>query len=266
MRLANCTCAAVEEYLKRSKTIVIAVGSTENHGKHMPLGTDTMIPDKIVELLEKKSGVMIAPTIPYGAADSLVGFTGTISLGIDGLLLVLTRVTDCLYDYGFRRFVIVNGHGGNIKPIEALGERLYARGAYVANLNWWLMAGELRPEWDGGHGGAEETAGVMAVDPSLIDYSHINDPLIYTNDIDESMPTTGWDKVAFKGASVVIPRPAMRYNKNGWLGSDKPEKATPEWGREMVETMADYVADFVEAFEKVALPAAKMNEREKKAK
>lgn len=64
MRLANVTCKKVEEYLTRSQTVVIPVGSIENHGKHMPLGTDTLIPDKIVELLEEKSGVMIAPTIP----------------------------------------------------------------------------------------------------------------------------------------------------------------------------------------------------------
>ena len=63
MRLANCTCAKVEEYLRHSKTIVIGVGSIENHGRHMPLGTDTMIPDKILELLEERSGVMIAPTV-----------------------------------------------------------------------------------------------------------------------------------------------------------------------------------------------------------
>lgn len=234
--------------------VLIGIGSIENHGRHMPLGTDTLIPDKIIELVEKKSGVMIAPTIPYGAADSLVGFPGTVSLGVDGLLTVMTKITDCLFDYGFRRFVIVNGHGGNVKPIEILGQRLYKRGAYVANLNWWLMAGELNPAWAGGHGGAEETAGVMAVDPGLVDMSEIRSPLVLTDDVDAAMPSIGWDKVAYRGASVNIPRPVTAYNKNGWLGADEPFKATPEWGNEMVLAMADYIADFVEAFSKVALP------------
>lgn len=254
MRLANCTCQKVKEYLQKSNQIVIGLGSIENHGRHMPLGTDTLIPDKIIELLEKKSDVMIAPTIPYGAADSLLGFTGTVSLGVDGLTMVLGKITDSLFSYGFRKFIIVNGHGGNVKSIEMVGQRLYKRGAYIANLNWWLMAGELNPAWGGGHGGAEETAGVMAVDPGLIDMSHIDDPLIYTNDISESMPVTGWDKVDFAGASVVIPRPAQCYNKNGWLGPDAPNLASPEWGNAMVETMADYIAKFIPAFEKVSLP------------
>lgn len=259
MRLSHCTCAKVEEYLTHSKTVVLAVGSIENHGKHMPLGTDTLIPDKIVELLEERSGVMVAPTVPYGAAGSLMGFPGTVSLGVEGLLTVLAAITDSLYRYGFRKFVIVNGHGGNVKSIELLGRRMYERGAYVANLNWWLMAGELNPAWAGGHGGAEETAGVMAVDPKLIDYSEIDDPLVYTDDISPDMPSSGWDRVTYRGAGVMIPRPAACYNKNGWLGPDAPSKATPEWGAEMVAAMADYIAAFVADFEKVPLPPVSGN-------
>ena len=116
------------------------------------------------------------------------------------------------------------------------------------------MAGELRPEWAGGHGGAEETAGVMAVNPDLIVKEKLHDPLIMTADIAENMPSTGWDKVEFRGASVIIPRPVKVYNKNGWYGEDKPFGASEAWGREMVQTMADYIAEFLPEFEKVALP------------
>ena len=106
MRLANCTCQRVNDYLKEHDSIMLVLGSTENHGRHMPLGTDTMIPDKIAELTEKQSHIMIAPTLPYGATDSLMGFPGTISIGVDGLYDILTRITDSLYEYGFRRFII----------------------------------------------------------------------------------------------------------------------------------------------------------------
>ena len=101
MRLANCTCQRVNDYLKEHDSIMLVLGSTENHGRHMPLGTDTMIPDKIAELTEKQSHIMIAPTLPYGATDSLMGFPGTISIGVDGLYDILTRITDSLYEYGF---------------------------------------------------------------------------------------------------------------------------------------------------------------------
>lgn len=78
--------------------------------------------------------------------------------------MLLTKVCDCLYRYGFRKFIILNGHGGNCKAIEQVGMELHKKGAWLACLNWWLMAGELRPEWKGGHGGVEETAGIMGVD------------------------------------------------------------------------------------------------------
>ena len=80
------------------------------------------------------------------------------------------------------------------------------------------------------------------------------------NDIDESMPSAGWDKVSFMGASVTIPRPALSYNKNGWYGPDRPNLATKEWGDAMLSAMADYTAKFIEAFEHVALPKADKEE------
>ena len=254
MRLANVTGKKVEEYLEKSKTIVIAVGSIENHGRHMALGTDTLIPDRILELLEEKSDVLIAPTIPYGSTDSIEGCTGTVNIGSDGLMLILTKIVYSLYRYGFRRFIILNGHGGNCKPIEAVGMHLHRKGAYLACLNWWLMAGELRPEWKGGHGGGEETAGLMGVDPALVDMDYINDTMEMINDVSDELPTVSWSTVRFNGASVTIPRESRYYFGNGWYGADLPSTATPEWGREMLQTMADYMVEFIDAFERAPLP------------
>lgn len=254
MRLSHITGKQVEEYLERSKTILIPVGSIENHGKHMPLGTDTLIPDKIVQLFEKTCDVMVAPTIPYGATDSIYGCPGTVTLGTDGLVLVLSKVCDSLYRYGFRRFIILNGHGGNIKAIETVGLSMHKKGAWLANLNWWLMAGELRPEWKGGHGGAQETAAVMGVDPSLIHMEYIDDPMGLMNDVSDTMPTISWNAVSFKGATVNIPRESWHYNGNGWYGPDVPNLATKQWGDEMLQTMADYIVEFVAEFDKTPLP------------
>lgn len=250
----------VEEYLQKKDTVVIPVGSIENHGRHMPLGTDTLIPHRIAQLFDEMSDVVIAPTIPYGSTEDIYGFPGTISLGVEGLRFLLGKICDQLYSYGFRHFVILNGHGGNRKSIEEVGHALYRKGAMLAEVNWWLIAGQIRPEWKGGHGGGEETAAIMGIDPSLIRMQYINDGEEIHNDLSEELPSGSWMDVDFQGGSVTIPRPIRSITQNGWLthgmSFDPPTKATPEWGVEMLDTMAAYLRDFTAAFEKVALPKA----------
>ena len=254
----------VEEYLKHDDLVIIPVGSIENHGLHMPLGTDTMIPDKIISMMEEKlnlkknNHVVVAPTINYGSTDDLSGFPGTITLGIDGLKNLLQTICDQLYKFGFRRFVILNGHGGNCKPIDAVGINMFKKGCWLACVNWWLIVGELNSYYKGGHGGGEEAAGVMAVDPSLIKYEYINEPEGIMNDVSEELPSSSWTSVCFKGANVTIPRLVNHLTHNGWLthgmGSDNPSKADPKWGTEMLDMMADYLIDFNEALKRAALP------------
>ena len=257
MFLEHMNYLEVEEYLKHSDMIMIPIGSLENHGKHMPLGTDTMIPTKLASLVSTKSDIVIAPVIPYGATDDLTGFAGTISLGVNGLISLLTTICDQLYDYGFRKFIILNGHGGNCKSIDSVGMHLYDKGALLSCINWWLIAGELNPLWKGGHGGGEETAAVMAVDPSLIKYEYLSEGENIKNDLSEELPSSSWTSVKFKGATISIPRKIKSITDNGWLahgmGNDAPTRANKEWGTEMLETVATYVVDFTKAFEKVKL-------------
>ena len=258
MYLEHATCQDVEDYLRVSQTILIPMGSLENHGRHMPLGTDTLIPQRIAGLVDERyPELMIAPTFHYGSTDDLKGFPGTVSLGIDGLKWLLQTVCDQLYGYGFRRFLVLNGHGGNVKSIDAVGLHLWEKGAYLAYINWWLLAGQLRPEWKGGHGGAEETAAVMGIDPALVRREHLHTPEGLRNDVSEELPTATWTSVSFQGGTVNIPRHVYSVTDNGWMAygmPDEPWRATPEWGREMLDTMADYVRDFAQAFGRAPLP------------
>ncbi|MBR3929752.1 MAG: creatininase family protein [Clostridia bacterium] len=258
MYLSRMNTLDVQKYLQSSDTILIPVGSLENHGLHMPLGTDALIPDEIARLLNEKSDILIAPTVNYGATDDLSGFPGTVSIGTEGLIHLLRAICDELYKYGFRRFLILNGHGGNTAAIQAVGIHLYRKGAYLANLNWWLMAGQLNAEWAGGHGGGEETAAIMAVDETLIKREYIDLPESFKNDLSDSLPYAAWQNVSFKGATVTVPREIKDISDNGWLvhsfKGDVPSRASKEWGKEMLSAMADYIADFEKEFAKVRLP------------
>ena len=255
MRLSNLTWPHAEEYFKTHDTVLIGIGSIECHGRHMPLGTDTLIPDFLIDKIEAKSDALICPTIPYGATESLCDYPGTINLGTELLYQVLSRVCDSLFQHGARRFVILNGHGGNIKAIDRVGYDIQRKGGILAELNWWLMAWDMDPAWKGGHGGGEETAAILGIDPALVDQSEVPGPM-KLHDVSDTLKATGFTSVEYKGVTVNIPRLTPSVTHNGWIGPDHPETATVEWGQKMLQTTADYIADFLEEFKKVDIAKA----------
>ena len=211
MRLANLTWPKVQEYFEKNDMVLVSIGSIECHGRHMPLGTDTLIPEHLLEKIEQKSDVLIAPTIPYGACQSLAPYPGTIDIDSEVLYQFCRQVFLSLYRHGARKFVFLNGHGGG-----------------------------------------EETAAILGIDPSLVDRSEIGGALWF-KDLSENLKTTGFRSVEYKGVSVDILRSTPHVTDSGWIGPDHPSTATEEWGREMLETTANYIADFMEEFKKVTL-------------
>ena len=202
MHLSNLTWPHAEDYFRTHDTVLIGVGSIECHGRHMPLGTDTLIPDFLIDQIETKSDVLICPTIPYGAAESLCDYPGTVDLGTELLYQVLSRICDCLFQHGARRFVILNGHGGNNKVIDRVGYDIQRKGGILAELNWWLMAWDMDPAWKGGHGGGEETAAILGIDPSLVDRSEVPGPM----KLHDVYALSQSHLHEYKGVTVNIPR------------------------------------------------------------
>ena len=234
MLLSEITWVKAEEYFRHNDMVIIPIGSIECHGKHMPLGTDTLIPDKIIELVRKQNDdILIAPTMPYGACESLYPFPGTVNLGTDLLYQLMKTII------------------WNLK-LERIGYELDSEGCMMALLNWWLNVWELNPAWKGGHGGGEETAGVLAVNPDLVDRKYVDDPLVL-KDVSPAIKASGFNSAEFRGVNVTIPRLTDHVTDNGWIGPDHPKYATKEWGDEMLQAFADYMVSFLEEFSKVEL-------------
>lgn len=267
MRLARSTWPQVRTYFENNDTVLIGVGSIESHGRHNPLGTDTMAPDALMDLYEQRDAdTLIAPTVPYGATDDLLGFPGTVSLGVQGLIDVMTHITDDLYNCGARRFVMVNGHGGNVKSLGTVCMELNRRGCLAALVNWWKIAPQLNPAWGGGHGDGMETSANLAIDPDSVDMAAVA-PEALRNDVgagegdvecaDGPFKTTGWYSVEFEGVSVDFPRQLLRMSSNGWVaeGHDVPPcNASAELGQAMLEGTANYLVRFVAALKQAKLP------------
>ncbi len=247
MYLAKVSFKQAEEYFKHSQIALIPIGATENHGTHLALGTDHMVPSRLAEMIEERTGILVTPPVPYGVSDHHNGFCGTISIGYEGLYITVNAIVESLYRAGIRRFVFLNGHGGNNPVLSRIALEVSQKGyGAAACINWWSLAGQLNPEWKGGHGGGQETAAMLAIDPSTVDMSLIED---FTHgNLNAALPHVTIGSVEFEGAIIDMVRDVKAVTPAGWFGPDHPSTATEEWGREMLQRVADYCVKFIEAF------------------
>jgi creatinine amidohydrolase len=95
-------------------TAIIAVGAIEQHGPHLPLGTDWMLADAVAQRVGEKLDAYVLPAVPFGASQAHLGFRGSVWLEHDTLAAVVKDLARCLIAQGFHRIVILNIHGGNI--------------------------------------------------------------------------------------------------------------------------------------------------------
>ena len=251
MRLEFSTWLQVQDYFKRKDMVIIPVGSIENHGTHLALGTDFLIPSHLVAQLDQQLDVLFAPAMPFGVADHHIAYPGTISIGVDGLYLVLSKVVESLYNNGARKFVFLNGHGGNDPVFNRIGLEMNQKGALCAVLNWWSIAGEINPAWKGGHGGAEETSAMLAIHPDAVQLEAIHD--LEPVNLSSELTFVSGNIVDCDGIKVPVPRLVNNFAAPGWFGPDHPNTATVQWGEEMLEATVRFFVNFLEKFERVTL-------------
>jgi creatinine amidohydrolase len=114
--LYEMTWPEVERVRSYTDIVLIPVGSTEQHGPHLPLGCDTIIPSRFAEEIARRTGVPIAPPIWFSTAESHMGFPGTISLRPTTLMTLLGDISWSLARHGFVNQILLNGHQGGANP------------------------------------------------------------------------------------------------------------------------------------------------------
>jgi creatinine amidohydrolase len=143
--------------------LVVPVGSTEQHGCHLPLSTDTDIAVALASRLsDARTDTVLAPALPYGASGEHAGFPGTLSIGRDALELVvieLGRSADA-----FAGVVFVSAHGGNARALERAVDRLVFEGRKA---RWWSPPGSPPGAGDA-HAGRTETSVMLALDATAV--------------------------------------------------------------------------------------------------
>jgi len=138
MRIADMNWMAVEAYLKGDDRCVLPIGSTEQHAQ-LSLSVDSILSEKIAIDAAEPLGVPVFPRFNYGHTPYFTAYPGTVTLRIETLLALVRDVLDSLRNAGFRRVLIVNGHGGN-NPVGALVLEWMAANTdtRVKFHNWWM--------------------------------------------------------------------------------------------------------------------------------
>jgi creatinine amidohydrolase len=157
--LGPLTSPAAGELAARS-VLAVPLGSTEQHGPHLPLSTDADIASGLCARLAVLRQIVVAPGVPYGSSGEHTGFAGTISIGQEAFELLVLELVRSATDT-FNRVLLVSGHGGNAEPLARAVDRLRFEGRDV--LAW-------SPRWEGEpHAGRPETAMELALHPEWVD-------------------------------------------------------------------------------------------------
>lgn len=191
MQLHLSSWPEIEDYLTRSRGIVIPIGSTEQHGPTGLIGTDAICPEVIAKRAGDEAGFLVGPTFNVGIAQHHLGFPGTLTIRPSTMIAAIHDWVSSLARHGFERVYFFNGHGGNISTINAAFAEIYAdrsladaasnRGPIKCRLaNWW----DYRPVMDfcrtrygaghGSHATPSEIAVTNAVYPQAIKHAEMS--------------------------------------------------------------------------------------------
>ena len=250
MILEESTWPEIEAYLRRSRGIVIPIGSTEQHGPIGAIGTDAICAEAIARGMPQDGDILIGPTIALGVAQFNLGFPGTVSLRASTLMALIGDYVTSLATQGFRDFYILNGHGGNIAPCQAafqdlhlvasLGPAAATSGLRLKLRSWWEYPGPntmrqtLYGDREGIHATPSEVAIAQAARPA-------------TRRSATMAPPERIDAAALREMGGDRHRDAHHHRRrfpDGRIGSD-PSLATPDDGaRLLAAAIADARADY----------------------
>ncbi len=203
------------------KTAVVTIGSTEQHGTHLPLNTDTLIAERFARMIAEELGAYLTPSIPVGQSEAWLDFPGTLSFSAETMKSIITDIVDSLVTTGFTTIIFVSIHGANEVVYRGFPETLHERypgvSIFTAGYPFWV-----RENWAEIWKKACEETGIAKVhhadegETSLI--MSLRPELVGPNPTDCALPEDLWP--ADRSKREVYPSGSMGY----------PSKATREKG------------------------------------
>ncbi len=247
MIFAEMTAPAIRRLSRDSTLVVAPIAAVEQHGPHLPVATDSLLAGAVAEGVERalSDRVLLLPVLWLGASEHHLPFGGTLTASLPTYEQILVELPRPLLRDGFRRFLLLNGHGGNVDPLRVALRRLDAEfpAAILTGAAYWdLAAANLAalcrgPRRDVGHACEIETSMLL----------HLRPDLVQTDLIRDDPDTT---PAGFQGLSWA--RDFGRRTDHGVVGH--PESADADRGRRMVEAVVDRVAAVARELLTLSLP------------
>ena len=231
--LDNLTLLDFKKKVAEGVCVLIPLGAVEEHGPHLPLGTDYFQPLFVLEETARRTGSIIAPLMPYGNCVSTSPFPGTISISTDTVNGLVNEIVTELYRHGIRRVVIVSGHagGGHMAAVregvwKVVKENPDLKAAVLSDYDLaYEFIGKDGVPKDDGHAGTVETSRMMAIRPDLVG----KPPKQVEGDTPKRFRIyPGWDI----------------FYRNGVMGGD-PSKATAALGKKVNDHVIEGLVNLV---------------------
>lgn len=230
---------------ERGAIAVVPLGATEQHGPHLPAGTDTLIARELALRAAQVAGVpvVVGPVLNLGYSAHHRQLPGTVSLRPETLTGVLSDVCRSLHAHGFRRIFILNAHGGNAPFLDAGVAVLAEERIYVVAASWWAFcAPALERELESELGGAShacelETSLLLSLAPNLVGEERV---------VELSRAETPWGWFDFRAAGrgvATFPITALTRSQSGVYGD--PSRASASKGDKIVEEAVGAIAAFL---------------------
>jgi creatinine amidohydrolase len=227
--------------LKKNPLVILPAGSVEQHGPHLPTGTDIFAANVIAEAIAENMDGLVLPGGPLGVTPLHMAYEGTITLSHDTYMRVVKETCVSTAKHGAKRLLILNWHEGNVPALAIVAESLHIDyGMTVLIVQACYVAAEMFGPDCGGlsHGGEIETLAVLATKPDLVNTDRV---------VDSSDPQHGhkMDKLRRTANYQPVLGDIRSIAPSGWYGS--PQRASVEKGTQMVKELSGSISS--EAYE-----------------
>ena len=174
--LPHMTVPEVKDFLTRSDMVIIPVGAMEQHGYHLPIGTDFINGVERCKLIAQQRDILVAPVLMAGQSPYHMGFAGTITLKAETIIQVHLEAVESLIAHGFKRFIIMNAHGGNRALSTLMVDKINQTTAGIAvdfsdAISPFIERSSTptaAPKMFDRHGGTPETSASLYLMPTLV--------------------------------------------------------------------------------------------------